>query len=262
MVQKQIQIVRIIMLLTLLLLWGCLESALTFQVRYAEVSGLKQNDPVYFEQNQVGNVQKVSYTKQGDYLVDLSIAPEFKNAATVDSKFFIGNDQMTKQQSKAVFIEQERPGGALLEKGAIVQGAVKGGFLAEMMSGFRRNADAAGDEMNQAMQQLKESLNEASQQLDAELEGTLDDLSRQFHAFGEEMKKVPDSEEVKQLEDSIKQFADEFNRAQKDVRDHIQNEVLPQLRKELDQLRERLHEQGREEEIEEIDKQVEQMTMV
>lgn len=48
---------------------------------------------------------------------------------------------------------------------------------------------------------------------------------------------------------SIRQFAEEFRKAQTDVRDHIRDQVIPQLRKELDQLREQLHKEGRDQEM-------------
>ncbi|KJS03468.1 MAG: hypothetical protein VR65_00365 [Desulfobulbaceae bacterium BRH_c16a] len=255
------QIFRLIIFPVLLLLWGCMDNALHFQVRYAEVSGLKQDDPVYFEQNKVGQVQKVTYTQQGDYLVDVNISPEFKNAATVDSQFFIDIDPQN-QHGKAVTIVQEKPGGGVLTKGAIVQGSVKAGFLDDVLNNIKRNATVAENEMREALQQLEKSLKATSEKLDKEMVDVLNDLSRQFHAFGEEVKKVPDSQEVKQLEQSIKLFADEFNQAQENVRDHIRDEVLPQLRKELDQLRRQLQKEGRDKEIENIDKEVNEMIAI
>jgi paraquat-inducible protein B len=243
------------------LLWGCSENPLIIQVRYAEVLGLKQNDPVYFDQNKIGEVQKVTYTQQGDYLVEISITPDFKNTATEDSKFFIGNDPVN-QQTKAVIIMQEKPGGKAIEQGTIVQGSVQTGLLDEMMSSFRRNAIIAENEMRKAVQQLEKSLRGSSQKLDKEMSVLLDDLSRQFREFNEEIKKVPDSREVKQLEESIRLFAEEFNKAQENVRDHIRNEVIPQLRKELDRLREQLHEEGREKETETIDKKIDEMSRI
>lgn len=245
----------------LLLFWGCTESSLTLQVRYVDVLGLQQDDSVYFKQNEIGKVQKVTYTQQGDYLVAITIAPEFKNAATVDSQFFIDADPRNRQR-KAITIVQERPGGKALERSVIIQGSVKAGFLDEMLSGIKRNATAAEKEMRAAMQQLDKSLKTTAQKLDSEMAAVLDDLSRQLQTFSQEVEKVPDSQEVKQLEMSIQQFADEFNKAQKNVRDTIQHEVIPQLRRELDQLREQLHQEGREKEIEVIDRNVEQMSRV
>ncbi len=245
----------------LLLFSGCTDSSLTLQVRYADVLGLQQEDPVYFKQNEIGKVEKITYTQQGDYLVAITIAPEFKNAATVDSKFFIDDDPRDRQ-SKAITILQERPGGGMLEKSTIIQGSVKAGFLDEMLSGIKRNATVVENEMRTAMQQLDKSLKERAQQLDNEMAAALGELTRQLQTFSQEMEKVPDSQEVKELEMSIKQFADEFNKAQQNVRDTIQHEVIPQLRRELDQLRQQLQKKGRDKEIEVIDRHVEEMSRV
>ncbi|MBU1568672.1 MAG: DUF3450 domain-containing protein [Proteobacteria bacterium] len=255
------QIVRMFIFPLLLLLWGCSESTLTFQVRYAEILGLKQDDPIYFQQNVIGKAQKISYTQQGDYLVVMSISPEFKNAATQDSKFFIDDDPRN-QQSKAVIILQERPGGKVIEQGSIVQGAVKTGFLNDLVSGFKRSANVAENEMRQAVQQLEKSLITTSEKLDKEMAGMLDDLSLQFQMLNKEVRRVPDRQEVQQLVKSLRQFVEELNKAQNDVRDHILDEVMPQLRKELDRLRELLHQEGRDKEIEEIDYQVNEMSRV
>lgn len=257
MLKKQI-FPHILTIAAALLLAGCFDSSLTFQLRYNQLSGLKQGNPVYFENNKIGQVEKISYTEKGDYLVDVQIATEFKNSTTEDSKFFIGPNPV-EQQSMAVIIEQEKPGGAILKKGSIVEGSVKPGLLEGIVRSITKQSGVTEDEMRDTMQQLKESLNAISQQLDAELERTLEDLSARFQSFSEELQNVPDSEEVKKLEESIKQFRDEFNKAQKDVRDQIQNEILPQLQKEMDALRERLRRDGREDEIEVIDRQLVEM---
>lgn len=232
-----------------------------FQVRFPEVSGLKQEAPVYFGRSEVGKVEKVIYTKQGDYLVEISIAPDFKNAATEDSKFFIDDDPRN-QGAKSVTIIQERPGGKILEKDTIVQGSVKQGFFNEILSGFKKSATAARFGIQDAVQQVEESLKTSSQQLDKEMVGALDDLSQQLQTFGSEVKKVPNRQEVQKFRETIQQFANEFGRAQKDVRDHIRDELIPQLQKDLDQLRELLHSEGRDKEIEDIDKQIQKMSRV
>ncbi len=254
-------IVRILIFPALLLLSGCFDSSFTLQVRYAEVIGLKQGDPVYFKESEIGKVQKVSYSQQGDYLVELSIVPEFKNAATVDSRFVI-DDDLKNHQSKAVIILQERPGGRVLTNGAVVQGSVRAGFLDDMLSGIKRTATAAQYGLQDAVQEMKKSFNLTSQKLDQEMAGALDDLSRQLHDLHLEVKKVPDKQEIKQLEQTLNRFAEEVIKAQQNVREHIRKELIPQLHKELDRLQELLHEQGRDEEVEGIDKQVKEMSRI
>ncbi len=249
----------IIIFSVFLLLWGCSESSLLFQVRYAEVLGLKQNDPVYFGQSEIGKVTRVFYTDQADYLVEISVAPEFVNAVTVDSKLFIDNDPK-KAQGKALIVLQERSGGKVLKNNDIVEGSVKPGILDDMMSNFFRSSSIANQQIQEAIQQLKENLKSTSEDMEKDLTDTLDDLSEQLNTFSNEMNKIPDRNEVQQLEKSFEQFSDELNKVQKNVRDHIQNEILPQLRKELDQIREQLHEEGRDKEIEGIDKKIDEMS--
>lgn len=244
-----------------LFLWGCSENPLTFQVRFPEVSGLRQDDLVYFEKNQIGQVTKVSYTNQGDYLVEMEIAPGFKNAVTEDSRFYIERF-LAKELNMAVVVEQERPGGVVLKNSTVVQGSARNGYLAEILSDLQKKAGAAQIELNKTLKELKKSLDTTSEKLDRQLEATLDDLSVQFNSFADELGKVPDSQEVKQLEESFKQFADEFQKTQKDVQEHLRNEVIPQFRMELERLRKQLKKEGREEELEKIDKQVKELYMV
>lgn len=258
---KTRQFAAIFLLPFILLLSGCWDNSLTFQVRFAEIHGLKQNAPVYFQQNRVGVVQKVTYTQQGDYLVEITIEEPFRNVATVDSRFYV-EDDLQDPRSKAVAVVQERSGGNILGKGATVAGSVKTGFLEDMVSGIIRNAAVAENEMRKAMQRLEKSLGTASQKVDEEMTATLNELTQQFQMFGEKVQKAPDAEEIKQLERSVKQFVDAFNKEQQKVRDHIWQEVMPQLRMELDKLREQLRKDGRDKEIEEIDRSVNKMIRV
>lgn len=256
----QKRLVMVFLFAALLLLGGCFERSLTFQVRFDDIAGLKQEGAVYFEQSKIGRIEKITYTKNGDYLLDLAIEPEFKNAATEESKFFIASAPGD-TTINAVIVEQSRPGGTVLQNGVIVQGSVRSGYFEKIVSGIKRHADAAEGELRRSIEQLQQSLEEASRQLDHDLGKTLENLSDQLSTFSAEVKKVPDSREMKQLEESVNQFAEEFKRAQKDVRDHIVNEVIPQLRLQLDRLRMQLQQEGREKEIEVIDRQVKEMTM-
>ena len=61
-------------IVTPLLFFGCSDNSLTFLLRFPEASGLKQNDHVYFGQNNIGQVNKVTYTTEGDYLVEVTVA--------------------------------------------------------------------------------------------------------------------------------------------------------------------------------------------
>jgi paraquat-inducible protein B len=223
--------------------------------------GLKQNDFVYFDKNEIGQVKKVFYTKQGDYLIEVEITPGFKNTATGNSRFYIEHSPLN-DLNMAVIVEQERPDGVVLENGTVVQGSLRNGYFAEILSDLQEKAGVAQNELNKTFKALKKSLDTTSEKLDMQLEATLDDLSVQFDSFADELGKVPDSQEVKRLEESFKQFADEFQKAQKDIQDHLRNEIVPQFRIELERLRKQLKKEEREEELEKIDKKVEELYTV
>jgi ABC-type transporter Mla subunit MlaD len=244
-----------------LLLSGCSERSLTFQVRFPEVSGLKQNDPVYFGKNLIGGVKKISYTDQGDYLVEVEIAPGFKNAATEDSRFYIEHS-VNNEQNMGVIVVQERPGGVVLPNGAVVLGSVRTGSLAEVLSDLQNKAGAVQNELNNLFKELKKSLDTTSRELDRQLEATLDKLFFQFNSFADDLGKLPDRKEIEQLEESFQQFADEFQKVQKDVQDRLRNEIIPLFRTELERLRKQFKKEGREKELEPIDKQIEELYMV
>ena len=244
-----------------LLVWGCSENSLTFQVRFPAISGLKQNDLVYFDKNEIGQVKKVIYTKQGDYLVEVEIASGFKNTATENSRFYIEHSP-AKQLNMALIVEQERPGGVVLENGTVVQGSARNGYFAEILSDLQKKVGAAQNELNKAFEELKKSLDATSEKLDRQLEATLEDLSDQFNSFADELGKIPDSEEVKRLEESFKLFGDEFQKAQKNVQNYLRNEIIPQFRMELERLRKQLKKEGRDEELKKIDKQIKEIYTV
>lgn len=253
--------ISLVCLSLFLLVWGCSENPLTFQVRFPAVSGLKQNDLVYFDKNKIGQVKEVFYTKQGDYLVEVEIAPGFKNTATENSRFYIEHSPAN-ERDMAVIVEQEHPGGVILENGAVIQGSARKGYLTDILSELQKKTEEAQNELNKALKELIKSLDTTSDKLDKQLEATLKNLSLQFNSFVDELGKVPDSQEVKRLEDNLKRFADEFQKTQKDMQDHLRNTIIPQFRMELERLHQQLKKEGREEELKNIDKQVKELDKV
>jgi len=247
-----------LVLLLMLLLPGCLNRSLTFQIRFQDLSGLQKNDIIYFQDNKVGLVHKVSYTKQGDYLADVSIKPEFVNTATVDSRFYIIDDP-TESDKKAINIVQPVAGGKVLERGSVVQGSTWGGFFHDLLNGLTKHLDFAAHEGSKNLEKLKESLRESSIELDKQLESSLAELSDKLDSMQQELEKVPVEEEVRQIEKLVQQLIDELNRAEESVRLQIKDQWLPYLREELDRLRERMKRQGKEREYDRLQRQLERL---
>lgn len=239
-------------------LFGCLERDLVFQVQYEQLQGLKKDNLIYFQGNEIGKIRKISYRSQGDYLVDVNIQSDFKHAATVDSRFYIGDDSVIAGK-KALIVEQQQAGGSVIERGAHVRGSVREGIVQHVLSGFIQEVGRAGDTIQSKFEQVKESLINTSQELSAQLQGALEDVSRQLDALNQQVQGIPDSEEVRKLEQSIQELADSLDKSADDVHRQMKNQLVPALQNELELLRERLQRVGREEEVDDVQKMIDKL---
>lgn len=68
-----------------------------------------------------------------------------------------------------------------------------------------------------------------------------------------------ETEEFRALERELRRLAEKTVHSGKPARNKTEKEVLPRLREELDELRERLQQLGREEQIETLEMQVQRM---
>jgi paraquat-inducible protein B len=178
-----------------------------------------------FEGNHIGVVTDVEYGQDAKFVVDIRIEENFANAVTEHSRFFIIEDQA--KQSKGLAMIQVRKGGARLEEGAMVEGSSK-------------YAAVFG-------------------QIWDELGRKLDDLEKRFEEFSDDLKAVPDSEEVKQLQKELENLSEEMKQSSEAMRDKIQKEVLPRIQEEIEKLKEWLKEFGREEEVKPLETQLDMM---
>jgi paraquat-inducible protein B len=218
---------RIVPLLILpLFFFGCKESGLHISVRYDDIQGLQEGNRVLFEQNEIGTVSAVSYSAGGPYVVDLTIRKNFSDVATEYSKFFITADRED-EGKKAIEMIQTRTGGAPLKDGVTVDGSTKSSALFGQASGG--------------------------------LEEGLQGLQKNFEQFLDGLKRLPESEEYKKLEEELTRLTEEMKRSGKSVQEKMQKEVVPKIREELEKLRERLRSLGREKELEPIETGVEEI---
>ena len=221
---KKIYITSII---TMLLLFACEETGLDLKIRFDDIQGLQADNRVLFESNHVGQVTRVFYDKQGYYLVDLIIKEDFANAATEYSRFYIVDDPQAAGR-KAIEIMLLRKGGTPLAKWSMVEGSTRSAAVYQkMLQDFDKQAGKIGQQLQQ---------------------------------FFEDMKKLPESDEVKQLQRDLEELGRELEEAGKATRDKIQNEVVPMMKEELERLRKRLENFGREKEIEPLEEQLEKLT--
>jgi hypothetical protein len=184
---------------------------------------LKEGDRIFFEQNHIGGVTGLFYSKHGYYVVDLAIDRRFAYAATEHSEFFVIVDPQNKEK-KAIEMIQSRKGGSTLQDGRSVQGSTKSsGVLDQMRENFEKK---------------------------------LGNFKEQFEQFFEDLRSVPETEEIKKLEKELERLAEALKQSNKTVREKIQKEILPRLKKEIEKLREQLQKFGRKEELEPLETQM------
>jgi paraquat-inducible protein B len=222
---KKLLILMIISIIGL----GCLAGNLNLFIRFDHIDGLKSNDGVIFEKNRIGRVDKVTYTKDGDYLVEVMISKAYANAATEHASFFIVSDPHNNERS-VVEMVQLLKGGRPLQNNTVLEGS------------SRSSAVIA--------------------RLGKDIEQKMENFRNQFNEFTEELKKIPDSEAYKELEDELMNVYEEMKRSGKAVREMIQKEILPRLEQELDNLRKRLHEKGREDELKPLEIKMEEIRKI
>ncbi|MGA8181061.1 MAG: hypothetical protein WB792_13450 [Desulfobacterales bacterium] len=208
---------------------GCEASGKHFVIKFDHIYGLTQDDGVIFEKNRIGRVDEITYTKNGNFLVKLKIEKASANTATEYTRFFIVSDPQNNGR-KAVEMIQTQIGGNPLKNNAVVEGSVQSSVIIErMQKDFARE---------------------------------MKDLAQQFTMFGEQLKKVPDSEAYKKLEDELTNIYDEMRQSGKAVREMIQKEILPRLEEQLQNLKKRLQKKGKEDEIKPLETKMEKIKKI
>ena len=219
----------LIMLAVTFLLPACKNDTLDLQIRFDQVQGLKQGDRVLFEQNHIGDVQRVFYTEQGAFLVDVAIYKNFAAAATEYSRFVVVPDPVN-TPGKALAMTHLRQGGTALADKAVVEGSTEAAVLVQKIF----------DSIETGMKAFEEQLNQ----------------------FSKELRDIPESEEFKRLENEFNRLAEELKQSGRQARDTIKQEILPQLRRDLEDLRQRLRELGREDEIKPLEDKMEEIQRI
>jgi paraquat-inducible protein B len=208
---------------------GCEAENLNLFIRFDHIDGLKSNNGVIFETNRIGRVDKVTYTKEGDYLVEVLIYNAYTNAATEHARFFIVSDPQNSEQS-VVEMTQILKGGKPLQNNSVLEGS----------SNFSAIIERLGKDLTKGMESFRKAFND----------------------FSEELQKIPDNQAVKKLEDELPNLYDQMKQSGKEAREMIQKEILPRLEQELENLKKRFQEKGREDELKPLEIKMEEIKKI
>ena len=208
---------------------GCRSHEIRLYVTFDHLSGLVGEDRVIFEGNQIGSVQAVSYNSDGRYTVQVGIDKGFMHAVTQYSNFSIIEDPQ-RSDHKAVSVFLTKQGGTPLESGTTVAGVPAEGDL------FAR--------------------------LQKDLESGFSFFKEQIEEFERDVQQYPESEEYNNLKKSLEDLTAEIQQKEKQARKRIKREWLPRIQRELDELREKLKQYGREKEVEPLEKEVDRIRRI
>jgi ABC-type transporter Mla subunit MlaD len=198
--------------------------------KFDKLSGLKADDRIIYQNGYIGDVEKITLSDHGHYLVELDIDKDHKKKVTDLSIFYI-NDDPDIPGRKAVFTAQERPGGTPLVYDSVVNGLDHPPFLLNMLENLSRKARELGTGLtDQLFVQLKNSL--------AELEEKMQQLEEAIRA-------TPESDEARELARNIDKLLSDLESTMERVKTMIGDDLLKTLRDSLDGFRKRLEELDR-----------------
>lgn len=195
--------------LSLFTVLACTMGKLHLTVQFDATEGLKVEDPVVFQQNRIGTVRQIIYTAQGNYLVDIVVEPEFKNALTVDSQFYIDSDPGN-PDGKALIVEQARAGGALLADKTLVMGTEKPSPWRQMLDTLQQKSGEWEEQLDRKLDELRRGYEDKSTEVDRDLDAAIAELNRQLRELQEAMRRAASSEEVKALRRSAEELMAEL----------------------------------------------------
>jgi len=199
------------------LLAAACAGSFSISVSFERTEGLKQNDRVLWNDQQIGKVRSVKQNGQGHASVQLQIRKDLSHKVTDESRFLIQADPQGKGQSLVKMVNLSEKGNPLTT-GTAVEGST---YLSLQLEKTERG-----------------------------LETWRKQLERELERWEEELSRLPESEWYKALEGEMDYWLNKLGQAGVETREYFKEEVLPRLEEALRELRKRLQQLGREKEIE------------
>jgi len=188
---------------------ACLPIAddLRFNVKIDSLDGLKQGDRVYFKDYPVGKVESITVSKDGSFIIQVSIQ-DAQRAAAMKNHLYILDDDPESPGRKAIMIKKgEKPSTVPIHDG-------------ETVTGFTS--------LSYYLQKNRETIKEASEE-----------LSRSFDEFIQELKEFPESEQYLELKKNLQESLEELLREGERYKEKIQREILPELQQQLEDFKQK-----------------------
>jgi hypothetical protein len=194
--------------------------SLGLTVFYDRTEGLKQNDPVLWNEQKIGKVHSVKQNSQGRTAVNLRIRRDYREKVTDESRFLIQTDPQNPGESLVKMVNLAEKGN-LLPSGTAVEGSTY--FTLQL-------------------EKTERGLKAWTEQLEQELK-----------RWEKELSQLPESEWYKELEREMDYWLNQLGQAGVETREYFKEEILPRLEESLRELRKRLRQLGKNREIETLE---------
>ncbi len=197
---------RIGMVVTLgvcgLFLFASCSNDLGMTVLYDQPASLKPDDPVRWQDQQIGTVTAVSVNPQGRVTVAVKIQPAFRARVTDQCRFVLMENLPSGQHTIDLTCLAE--GGTLLPNGAEVEGLTTWGLMLEQgRQGLRAWSKRLKTDLERWEQTLKQLPLEAWSK---ELEQRITYWTRELEQAGEETRRFFKQEVLPALEEALKKL--------------------------------------------------------
>lgn len=189
------------LLLLIPFLCACQSRDLSFYIRFHAVNRLQTGDRVFLAGREAGKVETIQPVEDGIW-VAVKIREPLRHQVTSSSHYTIETDPTTPdRQSVRIMPDPEcQP----IEDGAIVEGTEpRASLFGPLLEGLGESLGA---------------------------------LQREFQGLTQELEKLPESPQLRDLERRLQELARQMQEAE----EKLQEDVLPRLRQEMDRLREEL----------------------
>ncbi len=189
-----------------LILIACQDKDLHFYVRFSDPGGLQPGDRVLLAGREAGQVVDLKPVEDGSWWVAVEVKSEFREQVTRGSTFTIVADPG--RPGRLCLAITPNPAGEAIRDDAVVEGS---------------------DPLPQIFGPLFKGLSEG-----------LGNLERQFRQFSQELERLPQSPEYRRMQRRLESLLRRLQEAE----EKMQQEVIPQLEKDLERLRRELERAG------------------
>lgn len=222
----KITVHRHLIVCTLFFLAACTGGTLDFNLEYKDINGLKNGNVVVHDGKQVGIVEKVEYTDNGNFLVEVSIDKAHSALPTDKSLFFVATDPNNDQERAIeMFVNKD---GNPIQPGQTVAGATP--------------------------------LEAAFLHLQNKFEKEINDFAEGLKDFWRDMLEVPDSGQLEALEKELDRILAQLEELSKAAKTKLETEIIPEILEHFEELRKKFEGKEHQEKLDAIDDKLKQIS--